>query len=131
MRKNGGKMANFIKKTLPVSLLGLAGGFLNGLLGAGGGIPIVMGLSLFFGKKVPNGRRFFTTALAVMLPLSLYSAYRYAKKAPLPTDLFWSMLFPAILGGAAGAWLLKRVPDQLLRRIFATVVALSGILLLF
>jgi uncharacterized membrane protein YfcA len=124
-------MANFIKKALPVSLLGLAGGFLNGLLGAGGGIPIVMGLSLLFRKKVPNGRRFFTTALALMLPLSLYSVYRYAKKAPLPTDLFIGMLFPALLGGAVGAWLLGKLPQRAIGRIFATVVALSGIFLLF
>ena len=123
-------MANFIKKTLPVSLLGLAAGFLNGLLGAGGGIPLVMGLHRLFGKRVANGRRFFVTALAVMLPLSLFSVYRYAKKAPIPTDLFSEMLIPALLGGAMGAWLLGRLSTKLLGRIFATVVALSGILML-
>lgn len=124
-------MAKFIKKTLPVSLLGLAGGFLNGLLGAGGGIPLVMGLRWLFGKKVANGRRFFTTALSVMLPLSLYSICRYTSKAPLPLGLFVTMLFPAILGGGAGAWLLRRLPTEVLGRIFATVVALSGVLMLF
>lgn len=124
-------MAKMIKKTLPVSLLGLAGGFLNGLLGAGGGIPLVMGLRWLFGKKVANGRRFFTTALAVMLPLSLYSVYRYASKAPLPTALFQAMLLPAVLGGGVGAWLLRRLPTVVLGRIFATVVALSGVLMLF
>ena len=123
-------MPNFIKKTLPVSLFGLAAGFLNGLLGAGGGIPLVMGLAGIFGKKVANGRRFFTTALAVMLPLSLYSVYRYASKAPVPTDLFGALLFPALLGGAVGAWLLGRLSTKLIGRIFATVVALSGILML-
>jgi uncharacterized membrane protein YfcA len=129
MCKNGGKMADFIKKTLPVSLLGLTAGFLNGLLGDGGGIPLVMGLRCLFGKKVANGRRFFTTALAVMLPLSLFSVYRYAKKAPIPTDLFGGILFPALLGGAVGAWLLGKLPTKILGRIFATVMALSGILM--
>ncbi len=124
-------MADFIKKTLPVSLLGVAAGFLNGLLGAGGGIPLVMGLRWLFGKKVANGRRFFTTALAVMLPLSLFSVYRYVQKAPIPTDLFYTMLFPALLGGAVGAWLLGRLSTKVLGRIFATVVALSGVLMLF
>ncbi len=122
-------MADFIKKTLPVSLLGLAAGFLNGLLGAGGGIPLVMGLHALFGKKVSNGRRFFTTALSVMLPLSLLSVYRYTQKAPIPAEVFQAMLLPALVGGAVGAWLLGRLSTKLLGRIFATVVALSGILM--
>ena len=123
-------MGKFIKKTLPVSLLGLVAGFLNGLLGAGGGIPLVVGLSHLFGKKVANGRRFFTTALAVMLPLSLFSAYCYAQNAPLPQDLVWGLFWPALLGGCVGAWLLDRIPTGVLRHIFATVVALSGVLML-
>ena len=123
-------MAIFIKKTLPVSLLGLAAGFLNGLLGAGGGIPLVFGLRWLFGKKVANGRRFFTTALAVMLPLSLFSAYQYLQKSPIPTERLPLIFFPALLGGALGAWLLSRISTHLLGHIFATVVALSGILLL-
>ncbi len=124
-------MTFFIKKSLPVLLLGAVAGFLNGLLGAGGGIPLVLGLRLFFGKKVANGRRFFVTALAVMLPLSLFSVYRYAQKAPVPTDLFLIMLVPALVGGGVGAWLLHRLSTNALNRIFATVVALSGVLLLF
>ena len=123
-------MSGFIKKTLPVSLLGLVAGFLNGLLGAGGGIPLVMGFVALFGKKVANGRRFFTTALAVMLPLSLYSVYRYASKAPLVTARLTTLLLPALLGGGLGAWLLGRLPLVTVNRIFATVVALSGILML-
>ena len=123
-------MSDLIKKALPASLLGLVAGFLNGLLGAGGGIPLVMGLRAIFGKKVANGRRFFTTALAVMLPLSLYSIYRYASKAPLMTPQLTALLLPALLGGGVGAWLLGRLPMGVVNRIFATVVALSGILML-
>ncbi len=124
-------MSDLIKKVLPASLLGLVAGFLNGLLGAGGGIPLVMGLNALWGKKVANGRRFFTTALAVMLPLSLYSVYRYASKAPIPTARLAALLLPALLGGGVGAWLLGRLPVRVVNRIFATVVALSGILMLF
>ena len=124
-------MAFFIKKSLPVLLLGTLAGFLNGLLGAGGGIPLVMGMHLLFRKKVANGRRIFTTALATMLPLSLLSLYLYAQKAPLPTELFATMILPALLGGGIGALLLERLPHNILSRIFATVVALSGVLMLF
>ena len=123
-------MKNLQKTALPLLGIGLLAGFLNGLLGAGGGIPLVMGLAGIFGKKVANGRRFFTTALAVMLPLSLFSAYQYLQKAPISTERFYLILFPSLLGGAVGAWLLPHIPTHTLGYIFATVVALSGILLL-
>lgn len=124
-------MAHCIKNLLPVLLLGSLAGFLNGFLGAGGGIPLVLGLTLLFGKKAVNGRRFFTTALAVMLPLSLFSVFRYCASAALPTTFWQGMLCPALAGGAVGAWLLGRLSTGLLNRIFATVMVLSGILLLF
>ena len=123
-------MVFFTKRLIPILLLGGLAGFLNGLLGAGGGIPLVVGLRCFFGKRVANGRRFFVTALAVMLPLSLFSVYRYSMAAPLPLTLFGGMLLPALLGGAVGAWLVGRLSVGVLNRIFATVVALSGLLLL-
>jgi uncharacterized membrane protein YfcA len=123
-------MVYLSKRILPIFVLGFAAGFLNGLLGAGGGIPLVLGLSALLGKKVANGRRFFTTALAVMLPLSLFSAYQYLQKAPISTERFYLILFPSLLGGAVGAWLLPHIPTHTLGYIFATVVALSGILLL-
>ena len=124
-------MTFFTKRMLPVALLGALSGFLNGLLGAGGGIPLLLGLRLFFAKKVADGRRFFVTTLAVMLPLSLFSLYRYTAQAPFPCELFGAMLLPALAGGATGACLLRRLSTRVLNRIFATVTALSGILMLF
>ena len=50
-------MTHSIKKILPVCLLGALAGFLNGLLGAGGGIPLVLGLRALLGKKVANGTK--------------------------------------------------------------------------
>ena len=123
-------MAYFVKRILTVLLLGTFAGFLNGLLGAGGGIPLVLGLSLLFGKKAANGRRFFTTALATMLPLSLLSVYRYAAAVPIAGMQLLAVALPSLAGGALGATILKRLSIAALNRIFATIVALSGILLL-
>ena len=122
-------MVFFIKKTLPVLCLGAVAGFLNGLLGAGGGIPLLIGLRCLFGKKAANGRRFFTTALFVMLPFSLYSVDRYDSLSLFSTEFFIYMAAPAVLGGTLGALLLSRLSTKLLGRIFATVVVLSGILM--
>ena len=114
---------------LPVAALGLAAGFLNGLLGAGGGIVLVFGLRRLFSKKVRDGRSFYASAIAVMLPLSLLSAWQYRKAGHLPSLSLGTLLFPAILGGACGALLLRRLKPHALSRIFAAVVLCSGILL--
>ena len=120
-------MAFFIKKLIPVLLLGSLSGLLIGLLGAGGGIPLVIGLRTLFGKKVANGKSFYSTTLATMLPLSLYSAYQYAQSTPLDGALPLSAALASALGGAMGALLLSGISTRVLGRIFATVVLISGI----
>lgn len=113
---------------IPLLFFGFLAGFLNGLLGTGGGILLLFGLRLLFSKKVANGRRFFTTTIAAMLPLSLFSVWQYAQKEPIPTRAVLAFLLPGVLGGLLGAMLLPHLPTRTLGRIFATVVLLSGIL---
>ena len=72
---------------------------------------------------------FFTTTLAVMLPLSLFSYLQYQKSGHVPPTPPLSLLLPALLGGAVGALLLSHLQVKLLQRIFATVVLFSGILM--
>jgi uncharacterized membrane protein YfcA len=122
-------MVFFIKKLLPVLFLGGAAGFLNGLLGAGGGIPLVFGLRALWGKKVEDGRRFFTTALAVMLPLSLYSVSKYPSVLPPACDELLFVALPAALGGLIGALSLSRLSMTALNRIFSGIIILSGFLM--
>lgn len=112
-----------------LALLGVCAGFLNGLLGAGGGIAIVVGLKALFGKRVPNGRSFYATAIAVMLPLSALSLWQYRKSGDLAFPQLASLAVPALLGGAAGALLTRRLTPRLLGRIFAAVVLISGVIL--
>ena len=121
-------MHHFRKKTLPVLALGAASGFLNGLLGAGGGILVVVGLRRFF-ANVPNQRTYFATAIAVMLPLSALSAFQYARAGHLPAHLPLWLILPAVAGGATGAILLRHLTPRLLNRIFSAVVLISGLLL--
>ena len=119
----------FLKYLPLLVLLGLGAGLLNGLLGAGGGILIVMGLRALFGKKVPNSKSFYATSIAVMMPLSLFSVWQYARNGHLPTVSINSLVLPALLGGALGALLLRLITPRLLARIFALVVLISGIIL--
>ena len=116
--------------TLPcLLLLGVLAGVLNGLLGAGGGILLVLGLRTLLGGRVADTKRIYTTATAVMLPISLLSAWQYLQNGHLAGGDVFPLLLPAALGGVLGAWLLRCVTPKVLARLFAIVVLVSGIVL--
>lgn len=121
-------MKLFFTKILPILSLGLAAGFLNGLLGAGGGILIVWGIKRLLGAK-GDYHTALSAAIAVMLPLSLFTLFRYRAHGTLDVPILLPLLFPAILGGAAGALLQKRLSSVFLSKIFAGAVLASGVLL--
>lgn len=104
---------------------GLAAGFANGLLGAGGGIILVFTLSALL-----EPRDVFANVIAATLPVTLLSALRYAAAGRLAADGFGRLLLPALIGGAAGAWLLDRINPRLTRSLFAVLILFSGLRML-
>ena len=114
---------------LPLFAIGLCAGFLNGLLGAGGGILIVFGLRKLLKGHLKDPRAIYPTAIAVMLPLSLLSAWQYARAGSLELSHLCWLILPAIAGGAIGALRLRRLSVKALSRIFAAVVFISGLVL--
>lgn len=115
---------------------GLASGFLNGLLGAGGGILAVLVLStvLSAANRDPSSpadrRDVFANALASMLPTAAVSAARYAARGAIRIENALTYVLPAIAGGLAGALLLDRLPVTAVRRTFIVITIFSGIVML-
>lgn len=109
---------------------GLLAGFLNGLLGAGGGIPVVFALSAVLKKEMADHRDLYANALCVMLPISAVSCLRYALAGNLQTEGFGIYALPAVLGGLAGGFLLGRLRGVWLKRLFGVLVIWSGVLLI-
>ena len=68
---------------------GAAAGLANGFFGAGGGMLLV---PLLAGWCRLPGKTCFTTALAVMLPLTLVSLAIYWHSGQLPFSLAWPYL---------------------------------------
>lgn len=104
-------------------LSGFLPGFLNGLLGTGGGILAVTAL-----KKLdcsPNEAH--ATALGLMLPLSAITLLFCFFQRNVDLLSYWPFLFPAVGGSFAGARLLKRIQPRKLRLLFALLILYSAI----
>ncbi len=125
-----------------VITLGFGAGLLNGLLGAAGGILLVAVLpylrpaQILYSVNGPLGvhherRDLLASAMAVMIPVSVLSAIFYAVSGIRPSwDTVLLLIPPAIIGGIIGAKLLGRLPETLLRKLFAALVVVSGLRML-
>lgn len=107
---------------------GFLTGLINGLFGAGGGLLLVPFLTyvLKFEQKKAQA-----TSIAVIFALSLVSLMIYANR-------YANMLqaaIPFVVGGAVGAplgaFFLRRIPNKLLKRIFALFLIYCGARMLF
>ena len=126
------------RNALILLLLGGAAGLLNGLLGAGGGILLVYTMRLWaYHRPAPDSepqlaaqRDVYATALSVMLPVSVFSAVYYARAGALDMAAFSPLLLPSVAGGVLGAYLLDRLRVDWLKRLFALIVLISGVLMI-
>ena len=109
-------------------LCGAVGGFINGLLGAGGGIIIIYLLSALLRERA-SGRDIFANSLCVMFPLSIVSCAVYFSRGGIDLSSIGVLLLPAILGGILGGFALSRVNTSLLKQIFSLLVIVSGVIL--
>lgn len=116
------------KRTLlALVLTGAAAGFLNGLLGAGGGILLVYALSALNPDKSPDGvRDNFAATIACVLPITALSAAVYTAGGRVDAAALSPLILPAAAGGLCGALLLDKINTALLKKIFALLVVYSG-----
>lgn len=117
-------------KIIFLAASGLAAGFINGLLGAGGGIICVFALGYLLREREDGGREAFVNTLALMLPLTAISTVGYALAGVLPDERLGRLALPALAGGFVGGVLLERLDTKWLRLIFALLVIWSGISML-
>ena len=103
------------------------GGFLvgvvNSLLGAGGGMIGVPVIRHF----VPEQSKAQATCIAVIFPLSLISAGMYLHNGYMTLQDSWIYLLPGAVGALAGALLLSKIPDRIMRRVFGVFMLWAGV----
>ena len=108
---------------------GFFAGMLNGLLGAGGGILLVFLITAILSTKSEgkfSKKDAMAISLAVMLPISVFSAIRYYLSGNLDVSYAKGLLIPAVLGGLLGGVLLNKLKESFIIKIFAVLVIYSG-----
>lgn len=96
--------------------LGLAVGFLAGLLGIGGGTVLVPVLVLAQGVAQHAAQGL---SLLLIIPVGLAGVLAYARGGKLPAQLLPGLLAGGALGGFAGALLAQEIAGPALSRMFA------------
>ena len=123
LKKSGSLLFIFL-----FTLLSFIGGALNGFLGTGGGILILLTLN----KLTKNEKKdnLVTCALSV-IPISLIGSFAYFRAGSVDISTLSRSYLPAIVGGILGAFLFERLKIKYLNIIFGALVIYSGTSLLF
>lgn len=102
---------------------GIVIGALNGLFGAGGGIVAVSVLQ----KDGLDEKSSHATAIPVMMFLSAVSGVLYWYGGHVTFSDVWPYLPGGILGAVLGGWILPRIPDYWLKKIFAVFILYAAV----
>ncbi len=108
-------------------LAGAVIGFLNGFFGGGGGmvcVPILEKVLHLDNKKA------HATAIAVIFPLSLVSAFIYVINGYIESLPLLTVGLGVVAGGILGSFALKFLPPKAIRIIFAIIMFAGGIKLI-
>lgn len=125
-----------MKKRIPrgaavyLAAAGVLAGFVNGFLGAGGGIITALAITRLLPDVAEDKNGAFATALCVMLPVSVLSAVIYVSRGNMELEGFGVFIIPAVVGGAVGGLMLGKLKSSVVKRMFASLVAVSGIILI-
>lgn len=120
-------MKNIVKKIFNGFLSALVG-FVNGFFGGGGGMLLVPLLEK--SMKCPV-KKSHATAIAIILPVSIAGAITYIINGYFKVLPVLSVSGGAVVGGIIGALLLKKLPSQVVRIVFAIIMTGVGVKLAF
>ena len=116
------------KQWFRCAISGAAAGLINGLFGAGGGMVLVPMLIKFCGIE---DKKAFSSALAIILPLSLITLFVYYQNGIFPISDALPYLLGGLIGGVLGGLLFKKTSAAFLHKFFGIIILLGGIRLLW
>ncbi|MBQ7467106.1 MAG: sulfite exporter TauE/SafE family protein [Clostridia bacterium] len=118
-------MARWLQIILLI-FLGLFVGFVNGFLGAGGGMLLVP--SIIAVLKM-DAKKAHATAILIILPICVASGIVYVLKGAFDLGIFIPCLIGTIIGGVIGTFILKKLKSQIITLIFSGVMIAAGVIM--
>ena len=110
-------------------IIGLAAGFLGGMVGLGGGIILIPALVLFLSMDQRTAQG---TTVAVMLPpIGLFAAFNYYRAGYVNIKYALVIAFVFMVGGYLGSKVALNVPVQILKKIFALLLVIIAARMIF
>lgn len=110
-------------------IVGIAAGILGGMVGVGGGIVIVPALVFFLGfsQKMAQG----TSLGILLLPVGLFGVMQYYKEGYIDMRVVLLISAGFFAGSYLGSKLALSLPQDVLKKIFAVLLLLIAIKMLF
>ena len=118
-----------IQTILIIIMVGIAAGMLGGLVGVGGGIIIVPALIYFLGmdQKTAQG----TSLGLIMLPVGILGVLQYYKQGHVDFRVVGVLAIGFFAGSFFGSKIALSLPQETVKRVFAILMILIAIKLLF
>jgi uncharacterized membrane protein YfcA len=113
--------------TLPQSLLAFGAAFLAGAINsvAGGGTLVSFPTLIWLGLNSVTAN---ATSTVAIWPGTVGSAWGYRREARKVSTRLWLMIIPSLVGGLAGAWLLKITPPGVFDKLVPFLILFATLL---
>lgn len=114
---------------LIAALIGTAAGLLSGLLGLGGAIIIIPALIMLLGfsQQMAQG----TALMMMVLPIGALAAFQYYQKGYVDIKVALVMAVFFFFSGYFGAKFATQIPQELLKKLFAVMLIVIAVKMLF
>jgi hypothetical protein len=109
--------------------VGLAGGYLSGLVGIGGGIIIVPVLVYFLGMTQQAAQG--TTLFMFLFPIGILGVMQYAKAGMMDWRAAGFIAMTFVLGSFLGSKTAMNIDQTTLKKVFGAIIILLGAKMLF
>ena len=109
-------------------LLGVAAGWLSGMMGVGGGIIIVPALMMIFGFSLRDAQG--TSLAAIMPPVGFLAAYTFYQNGNLNIKVAAMIATGFILGAYLGAKTNYAIKKKVIEKVFAVLLIIVAVRML-
>ena len=114
---------------LILAIIGLAAGFLGGMIGLGGAIILIPAMVMFLAMDQRTAQG---TTIAIMLPpIGFFAAFNYYKAGYVNIKYALVIAIVFMVGGYLGSKLALNIPVSVLKKVFAVVLVLIAAKMVF